>query len=233
VKRTLAWLGGAAFVASLVYLVYFYIVGLATPFTPLEAGPARAFPSAVADAALFTVFALHHSLLARASVKAWVTRLVPADMERTLYVLTASALLFAVCALWQSVPGLVYAARGPLGASLYVIQGLGVLIALRGASLIDIFELAGVHRARAARTADALRTTGLYRLVRHPIYLGWLLMVFGTPTLTANRLLFAAMSAAYLILAIPWEERSLVAVHGDRYRAYQRAVRWKLVPLIW
>ena len=70
-------------------------------------------------------------------------------------------------------------------------------------------------------------------MVRHPLYLGWMLVVFGAPLMTANRLLFATISSGYLILAIPWEESSLVEGHGDRYRHYQRAVRWRVLPGVW
>jgi len=69
--------------------------------------------------------------------------------------------------------------------------------------------------------------------VRHPIYLGWMLVVFGAPTMTTNRMLFAAVSSCYLLVAIPWEERSLVAEFGEAYRAYRRQVRWRILPGVW
>ena len=79
----------------------------------------------------------------------------------------------------------------------------------------------------------AFKVAGPFGLVRHPIYLGWILIVFGAPLMTMSRLLFAVISSAYLVLAIPWEEASLVEAFGERYRAYQRQVRWRLVPGVW
>jgi protein-S-isoprenylcysteine O-methyltransferase Ste14 len=102
-----------------------------------------------------------------------------------------------------------------------------------GQRALRVLELAGVDQASGRIGGSALKVIGPFRWVRHPIYLGWILMVFGTPTMTANRALFAVISTLYLILAIPWEERSLVADHGDRYRDYQRQVRWRLLPGVW
>ncbi len=226
--RAIAWLGGLAFAASLAYLAYFYAVVLASP----AGDAARAAGHAAFDAGLFAVFAAHHSLLARAGLKSRLARVIPAGLERTVYVIAASALLAAVCLLWRPVPGTVYEAGGVLRAALYGVQVVGVLLTIRSASLIDPLELAGIRPA-AAPAPDAIRIAGPFRMVRHPIYLGWLLMLFGAPSMTMNRLLFAGISSAYLILAIPWEERSLVAAHGDRYRAYQQAVRWRLIPGLW
>jgi protein-S-isoprenylcysteine O-methyltransferase Ste14 len=231
VARLLAWLGGVAFVLSLSYLVYFYAVPLrvtAAEGTPLV-------PGALVNVALFSAFAIHHSLLARTSAKIWVARVVSPSLERSLYVWVSSALLVALCRAWQSLPGLVYSVTGIWALPLYGVQAVGAFLTVRGASVIDPLELAGIRQATSTPEArgDVLRVDGPFRLVRHPIYFGWMLMVFGAPIMTVNRLLFATISSVYLILAIPWEERSLVAAHGERYRAYQRAVRWRVVPGIW
>jgi protein-S-isoprenylcysteine O-methyltransferase Ste14 len=94
-------------------------------------------------------------------------------------------------------------------------------------------ELAGIAQATGRQSTGTIQIVGPFRVVRHPIYLGWMLMVLLTPLMTANRLLFAVVSSAYLILAIPWEEKSLVEGHGDPYREYQRTVRWRVLPGIW
>jgi methanethiol S-methyltransferase len=225
----IAWLGGVAFVASLAYLGYFYAVTLASP---AGAGGDWAGPLAT-NIALFSVFALHHSLLARPSAKRVVTRLVPSRYERTLYVWVASALAIVVCALWHPVAGQVYVVEGWRRLPFWLTQLAGLVLVMRAARVVSALELAGIDQARGRNGTAALKVAGPFRVVRHPIYLGWILLVFGTPDMTANRLVFAAISTLYLILAIPWEERSLVAAYGDPYRAYQRLVRWRLVPGVW
>lgn len=224
----LAWLGGAAFAGSLTYLVYFYAVVLAIP------APAGSAVRAVAvNLLLFTTFALHHSLFARATPKAWVTRLAGPG-ERTVYVWVASVLLFGVCLLWQPVPGIVYAFHGWWALPFWTVQAAGAWVTVRGAAVIDPRELAGVPRSpRHESFAGTIRIEGPFRRVRHPIYIGWMLMVGAAPTMTAGRLLFAVMSSGYLLLAIPWEERALLRRHGDEYRRYQQMVRWRVVPGLW
>lgn len=226
--RVIAWLGSAAFVASLGYTVYFYSVTLGSS----AGAPGSTVRHVLIDSTLFSIFALHHSLFARARVKRWIARFVPAAAERSLYVWISSALLWMVCAGWQSLPGIAYDVGGAWRAVFYTVQVSGVILTARGARVIDPLELSGVRQA-APTSANAIKVAGPFRVVRHPIYLGWMLMVFAAPTLTVNRLLFATISSLYLILAIPWEEKSLVAAHGDQYRAYQRSVRWRVVPGIW
>jgi methanethiol S-methyltransferase len=225
--RVIAWLGGAAFVLSMAYALYFYTVTLGRSV----GAPGSTARHALINITAFAVFAAHHSLFARSSVKRRITRFVPPAAERPAYVWVSSALLFAVCLSWQSLPGVVYEVRGVWRALFYGIQVAGLLVTARAASVIDSLELAGVRQT--ATSPGAIKVAGPFRLVRHPIYLGWILMVFGAPTLTTNRLLFAAITSLYLIVAIPWEEKSLVETHGDRYRTYQRSVRWRVVPGIW
>ena len=225
----IAWAGGAAFLLSLAYLVYFYMVTLAS-----AAGDAVDRTTHVAiDVALFSLFALHHSLLARTTAKQIVARIIPARFERSFYVWIASALAIVMCALWQPVAGEIYRVDGALRLPFWALQLTGVAFVVRAARAINALELAGIHQAAGRTTSGSLKIVGPFRLVRHPIYLGWILMVFATPLMTANRFVFAVVSSLYLILAIPWEERSLVADHGDQYRAYQRSVRWRLVPGVW
>lgn len=224
----LAWLGGAAFAGSLTYLVYFYAVVLAAPArTGSLAG------SAAVNLLLFAIFAAHHSVFARPAAKAWVTRVAGAH-ERTVYVWIASLLLFGVCLLWQPVPGMAYAIDGWWALPFWTTQAAGAWLTIAGAAVIDPRELAGLPRSpRHESFAGAIRIVGPFRRVRHPIYIGWMLMVGAAPTMTAGRLLFAVMSSGYLVLAIPWEERALIGRHGDDYRRYQARVRWRLVPGLW
>jgi protein-S-isoprenylcysteine O-methyltransferase Ste14 len=231
VATLIAWAGGAAFVAALGYLVYFYAVALASPE---GARGGAALVAGLSDAALFAAFALHHSLFARPGVKARLTAIVPPRLERTLYVWCASALLVVVCAGWQPVAGHLYRVEGELRWLLSGLQLAGVAITAVATRAVNGLSLAGIQQA-TGRTPreDSITSAGPFALVRHPIYLGWVLMVGAAPSMTANRLLFAILSVSYLILAIPWEETSLVAAHGDRYRAYQQAVRWRLIPKVW
>jgi methanethiol S-methyltransferase len=230
VRSVLAWLGGAVFVASLGWCFYFYAVVLAAP---AQAATGSAIAVVFFDIALFSLFAVHHSLLARTGMKRLVMRLVPASSERTLYVWIASALLIAVCWLWRPLAGTAYDVPSPWRWVFYVAQLIGLVLTWRGAAVIDVLELAGIRQSRGDTRVAEFRVIGPFRFVRHPIYLGWMLMVFAAPTMTMSRLVFAGVSSVYLILAIPWEERSLIDAFGDRYRTYQSTVRWRVMPGIW
>ncbi len=188
------------------------------------------------DVALFSAFALHHSVLARTRLKRWIHGYMGPDAERALYVILASTLFLACMRLWQPLPGTWYALTGWgwwVGAG---VQAAGVLVTLLAARTLSLKELAGLDPSRTASPRDdapPLETRGLYRFVRHPIYFGWVLFVAGAPRMTSTRLLFAAISVAYLVIAIPLEERSLVEQFGDSYSAYRRRVRWRLLPGIY
>lgn len=229
--RVAAWTGGALFVVSLLYTVFFYAVPLgdATPPSPTSLSAAAAF-----NLVLFGVFAAHHSIFARAVTKRWIERVIPARMERSLYVWVASLLLIAVWLAWRLVEGLLYDVAGFWQWPLYTVQLAGVYLSVRAAGFLDFLELAGIRQLQPKTARDPVfRSDGPFGLVRHPIYLGWIFMTFATPTMTMNRLLFAVITSAYLVIAIPWEERSLVHAFGDRYLRYQSLVKWRLIPGIW
>ena len=227
-----AWLGAAAFVFSLGLFLYAYVAW----FGATDTGP-WIRPAAV-NAGLFSVFALHHSILARAWAKRLIVRTVPSWFERSLFTWVASLLFIAVVLEWQTVPGVLYRLDGPWRAAGYAAQAAGLAITALGSSALDVLDLAGVRPVLDARGAAPprhvpLETQGIYRLVRHPVYFGWVLIVFGAPDMTATRATFAIVSTAYLVAAIPFEERSLGHVFGDAYRAYQARTRWRMVPGIW
>jgi methanethiol S-methyltransferase len=225
-----AWLGGAAFVGSLAYFLYTYGVTLATP-----AAGASAFPAAAIDVLLFTVFAAHHSLFARPWIKQWVVRLVPRRLERSFYVWVASLLLVLVCGAWQSLPGTLYTSDSSLASFHAVVVAAGVVLTAFGARRLAPLELAGIDQARRRRRGReaSLVTSFPYNVVRHPIYLGWVLVVFGVPRMTMSRLLMACLSTAYLAIAVPWEERLLVREFGPEYERYARRVRWRMIPWVY
>lgn len=182
-------------------------------------------PAAI-DVALFVVFSLHHSLFASRRLKRWLRRVLPETLLRSSYVWVASLLLMAACALWQPVPGVVWSVTG--GARLLPLASAaaGLYLTLAGVRRLDPLELAGIRPV----SSGPLVTRWPYSLVRHPLYLGWFLIVFGVPTMTASRLVMAVASSLYLVIAIPWEERRLLAAYGESYRDYQHRVLWRAVP---
>jgi methanethiol S-methyltransferase len=221
-----AWGGAVLFAASLSFFLYAYLVRFrwAVP-------PGRWFPPVALDIALFSAFALHHSLFARTPLKAQVRRIVPPSLERSLYTWIASVLFLLVCWSWQPVPGVLYRLDEPWRWLGYAVQAAGVVLVFLGSRALDVLDLAGVRPVVQARPDHVpLTTTGVFAVVRHPLYFGWTLLVFGAPEMTATRAVFAIVSSGYCALAVPWEERGLVDVFGQAYEAYRRKVRWRMVP---
>jgi protein-S-isoprenylcysteine O-methyltransferase Ste14 len=235
-------MGAAVFALALAYFLFTYVVTFGE-----IAGGRPTWPPVVWNGALFTVFALHHSVFARARVRAAVARTVPPMLERSFYVWVASLLLIVVCAAWRRLPGVAWQLSGAAAWPLYALQLWGVWLSLRSAAVIDIWDLAGVRQVRAAVPTGAheagseesvaaalesgeFKTNGPYGWVRHPIYSGWFLIVFAATPMTGTRLTFALISCAYVLIAIPFEERSLVATSRGAYEAYAAKVRWKLLP---
>jgi protein-S-isoprenylcysteine O-methyltransferase Ste14 len=227
--RLMAWLGGLIFVVALVYGGLSYAVRYGR--VALEAlEPAALAGALAANVALFGTFAAHHSIMARSGAKRWLGRRVPPALERTLYVWIGSVLFLVTCAWWQEIPVLLYRADGSWQLPFRAVQLAGMWLTLRAAGAIDPLDLAGIRQAQGHAASPLFRIVGPYHIVRHPIYLGWVLMTFGAPAMTGTRLSFAAISTAYLIAAVPFEERSLVETFGDEYRAYQARVRWRMLP---
>jgi len=225
--------GGLAFVVSLLAFGYTYVVPFGAPAGAWT--PAVGVPAVLWNAAWFALFAVHHSLLARTRIKSLVLSRLPDGLERTSYVLVASGLFVLVVRLWAPVPGTVWAVSGIGAALLTTIQLVAVGVTLRAASRVDVLELAGIRQAcgMPGRTPVGLLDTGLYGMVRHPIYLAWLLLVWPVPVMTATRLTFAVLSTAYLVAAIPLEERALLRTFGRTYADYRRRVRWRMVPFVY
>jgi protein-S-isoprenylcysteine O-methyltransferase Ste14 len=227
VRTYFRWGGALVFLVSLLSFAFVYSIRLRTP-APDEGTTVR---DAITNVILFTIFALHHSVMARTGAKAWIAQRLPPNLERSVYVWIASLLFLAVCWLWRPLPGVMWQVRGP-GLALFIAQIFGVVLTIAAARLVGVWELAGVRQPNPHRPVE-FSATGPFSLVRHPIYLGWILMVFPTPVMTASQLLFAVTSTLYLIAAIPFEEASLIEAHGDAYKAYQKAMRWRLIPLVW
>lgn len=226
IARALLWLGGGLFAASLALAVYMfgYAWPRATPLAPDQL--ATAFAS---NTLLFSIFAIHHSLLARDAVKRVLVTILPERALRPFYVWTASLFFIIALLLWRPIGHVVYQAPGWMAPAGHVLQGMGLILIAASARLIDALELAGIRPA--AHTHLVIR--GPYRLVRHPLYLGWLLAVWGAPLMTGDRLLFAALSSAYLVLAMPWEEEAMGRTFGAAYAGYRSTVRWRLIPYLY
>jgi protein-S-isoprenylcysteine O-methyltransferase Ste14 len=160
---------------------------------------------------------------------------MPAAAERSTYVLCSSLLLIALFAFWQPVGGIVWNFTNPVVRNaINTVFGLGFALVFVATLLINHFDLFGLRQvalylARKPYTYLEFRTPLFYRYVRHPLYVGWLVAFWATPTMTGAHLLFALLTSAYILTAIRWEERDLVVVHGSKYQEYQKRVP-KLIP---
>ena len=234
--RTYVLAGAAAFAASLGYFAYVYGIRLdaaGEPLTPL--GVARGL---AINVGLFGFFALHHSLLARSGARHWFASHLPDGLERATYVWTASLLFALTCAWWQPLSGALYRADGLPRSFGFTAQAAGVILLVRAAAVLDLRELAGIRQvtpppAGIRERSPELRIRGPYRFLRHPLYAGLLLVLVGAPDMTYGRLSLALLSAAYIVIAIPWEERDMAARFGSGYERYRANVRWRLVPGIY
>jgi methanethiol S-methyltransferase len=223
---------------SIVYAVGF-VANLAVPKSIDIGGTSLPWQQAVVvNLALLTAFALQHSVMARPGFKRWWTRIVPHPIERSTYVIAAGLVLIALFRYWEPIPALVWSVEEPalrtLLAAVY-FAGYGVLVL--STFLIDHFNLFGLSQVFNAwrgrtTTETPFRTPFLYKLVRHPIYLGLLMAFWATPDMTVGHLLFSIATTGYILIGIALEERDLVALYGDTYRAYRQRVRMLLpVPV--
>ena len=182
------------------------------------------------DLGLLGVFALQHSIMARPAFKRAWTRIVPEEAERSTYVLFSSVALIALFYFWQPLGGVIWSVESTLGqVLLYGTFFTGWLLVLVSTFLINHFDLFGLRQVSlqlVGRPYTHLKfgTPGPYKLVRHPLYLGWFLAFWATPTMTATHLMFAIMTTAYILIAIQLEERDLMAALGDDYRRYRERV---------
>jgi protein-S-isoprenylcysteine O-methyltransferase Ste14 len=230
----------------LCYLVFFgvflygigFIGGFLTP-TSLDGVPTSSFARALtADLSLLAAFALQHSGMARPAFKTWWKRFVPEAAERSTYVLLSSLALAALYVYWQPIGGVVWSVVD--GAARNVVIGVylfGWLLLLYTTFLIDHFDLFGlkqVWRRLANKTyrAPVFRTPSLYKLVRHPLYIGWLTIFWAAPTMTVAHLIFALATTAYILIAIRFEERDLESAFGNVYVDY-KARTPMLIPRLW
>ena len=231
-SRVAAFLYGVAcyvsFFASFLYAVGF-IGNFGVPKS-IDSGPEVPFLGALAiNAALLGVFAVQHSVMARQWFKRAWTRFVPSVVERSTYVLLSSLALLLLFWKWQPMGGVIWKVENSMGqAVIYGLYAAGWGIVLAATFLINHFDLFGLRQVwlnlrGRAYTPLAFRTPGMYRLVRHPLYVGWLTVFWAAPVMTAAHLVFALATTAYILLAIQFEERDLIRAHAE-YAEYRERV---------
>ena len=217
-----------AFLAAFLYAVGF-LGNFGVPKS-IDSGPQIPFEQALLiNAALLGVFALQHSIMARQWFKAAWTRMVPAPIERSTYVLFSSLALLLLFWKWQPMGGVIWSVENTAGVvALNTLFALGWLTVLVATFLINHFDLFGLRQVwlylcGMPYTPLVFRTPGLYRYVRHPLYVGWLLVFWSAPVMTVAHLVFAVATTAYILIAIQFEERDLVRAHCE-YAEYRRRV---------
>jgi methanethiol S-methyltransferase len=238
VGRLIAFLYGI--VAYGVFFVAFaYAVGFVSGFVvpkTIDTGTAGPFgQSLIVNLHLMALFAIQHSVMARKGFKQWWTQYVPKPIERSTYVLLSSLVLLLLFWQWRPMPDVVWQIGDPrLALAVIVLGFIGWIIVFSSSFLINHFELFGLHQVANNLTGRAMpaprfRTPLFYGFVRHPLYLGFIMAFWAAPTMTVGHLLFAAVTTAYILVAVQLEERDLIDLFGDEYRRYKRRVSM-LVP---
>jgi protein-S-isoprenylcysteine O-methyltransferase Ste14 len=219
----------AMFVATLLYTIGF-LADVAVPKAVDDGTVGPVWQAIVVDGGLLSLFAIQHSVMARPAFKSWWTRLVPPVIERSTYVLFANLAVALLLWQWRPLPYSVWAVRaGWAGPTLWTMYGLGWVVLLFSTVVIGHFELFGLRqvlaRARERRQAEPeFREPLLYRLVRHPIMVGFLIAFWATPRMSVGRLLFAVMATGYIVVAVRLEEHDLRRELGEPYLRYLERV---------
>ena len=232
-NRTLAVVYGSL-CYTLFLVVFLYLIGFVGGlFVPRSVDHALTAPlgwAVAIDVVLVTLFAVQHSVMARPAFKKWWTRIVPEPIERSTYVLIASLVLVLMFWQWRELPAVVWDVTWePARLAVWALFALGWAMVLAATFMINHFELFGLKQVFAAWRARPAAETGfrvtlLYRVVRHPLMLGFLIAFWAAPTMTAGHLLFAAVMTGYILLALQIEEHDLMAALGAHYAEYRQRV---------
>ncbi len=233
VARFTAFLFGAVsyltFLVTILYAIGF-VSGLAVPKAIDTGAKSPALEALAINLALMSLFAVQHSVMARKQFKHWWTRFIPKSVERSTYVLLASLTLLLLFWQWRPLPAIVWHVEEPeMALAIAGLSFLGWVIVFTSTFLINHFELFGLHQVAnnlAGRNMPVpiFRTPLFYNLVRHPIYLGFIIAFWAAPTMSVGHLLFASVTTAYIFVGILLEERDLVDMFGDEYRRYRQRV---------
>ena len=227
--RFIAFLYGLAaylvFFGTILYAIGF-VTGLPVPKT-IDTGTVVPVAEAlIVNLLLMSLFAIQHSVMARRQFKEWWTQYVPKSVERSTYVLLASLALILLFWQWRPMPAVLWQVADPtIATAILGVSFVGWLMVFFATFLINHFELFGVHQVvnnLAGREMPAVRfkTPVLYKVVRHPIYLGFIIAFWAAPVMTVGHFLFAAVTTAYIFVGIFLEERDLTELFGDEYRRY-------------
>lgn len=217
-----------------VFLVSFlYVVGFVgnylVPKSIDVGGPRNMSEAILVDLSLLGIFAIQHSIMARPAFKQWWAKIFPVASQRSTYVLLSSLILLLLFWQWRPIPMAVWQIDGIAAWLLIGVYWLGWLMVLASTFMIDHFDLSGLRQAFfALRGAEipgqSFKTPLLYKIVRHPLMLGFLLAFWATPQMTVGHLLFAITTTAYILVGLQFEERDLIAQFGATYQQYRRRV---------
>ncbi len=195
-----------------------------------------ALSAVVINLGLLALFAIQHSVMARPTFKNWWTKIVPQSVERSTYVLASNICLIALFVLWQPMPTIVWDVQNTIGrVALWAMFAFGWGLVLVTTFLINHFDLFGLRQVWLRWRGKPYTQVGfvqpaVYRLVRHPLYVGWMIAFWATPTMTIGHTLFAAVTTVYMLVAIQLEERNLIEEHGEKYATYRKTTPM-LIPI--
>lgn len=191
--------------------------------------PGPLMPSLLINGALLSLFVIQHTIMARPAFKRWWTKIIPQSIERSTFVLLASSILLLTFWQWRPLPQVIWSVGGWAGTALSIISLCGYAIVFIASCTISHFDLFGLRQTwirfkDRAYAPVGFRLAGFYRLVRHPLMVGFLIAFWATPKMSVGHLFFSIMTTLYIFMGTHVEERDLIAEHGERYLEYKRNV---------